>query len=60
MMGIDTSFPSRVYERTTRYQDVILPEESMVAAWLMVMKMVHGLDGLARFVVLRLAAYAKR
>lgn len=32
------------YERTSKYQDVILPELSVVAAWVMVMKMAYGLD----------------
>ena len=40
------------YERTTRYQDVMLPELSVAAAWVMVMKMAYGLDGENRSVSL--------
>lgn len=34
--------------RTKRNNDVILPELSIVAAWVMVMKMAYGLDGRPR------------
>jgi RNA polymerase I-specific transcription initiation factor RRN7 len=33
------------YERTRRNQDVILPEVSVAAAWVVVMKLAYGLDG---------------
>ncbi|ORY24983.1 hypothetical protein BCR39DRAFT_545473 [Naematelia encephala] len=32
------------YERTRRYDDVILPELAVIAAWVVVMKMAYGLD----------------
>ena len=33
------------YERTRWNQDVIMPELSVVAAWVVVMKLAYGLDG---------------
>ena len=45
------------YERTTKYQDVLLPELSVAAAWVMVLKMAHGLDGRPRSV---LSSFRKR
>ncbi len=39
------------YRMTTKYQDVILPELSVAAAWVMVMKMLYGLDGEPRSVI---------
>ena len=36
------------YERTSRYQDVLLPELSVAAAWVIVLKMAYGLDGRTR------------
>jgi len=33
------------YERTRWNQDVIMPELSVVAAWIVVMKLAYGLDG---------------
>lgn len=36
------------YERTTRYEDVWLPELSVAAAWVVIMKMAYGLDGRER------------
>ena len=42
----DTSGVGEVeYERTRRNQDVIMPELSVVAAWIVVMKLAYGLDG---------------
>ena len=38
-------------ERTRRYDDIILPELSVVCAWVIVMKMVYGLDGVTRSVM---------
>jgi RNA polymerase I-specific transcription initiation factor RRN7 len=38
------------YERTRRNQDVIMPELSVVAAWVVVMKLAYGLDGRERYV----------
>lgn len=35
-------------ERTRRYLDVVMPELSFAAAWVVVMKMAYGLDGRER------------
>jgi RNA polymerase I-specific transcription initiation factor RRN7 len=36
------------YQRTTRYDDVVLPELNVAAAWVVIMKMAYGLDGRER------------
>ena len=36
------------YELPTRYDDVVLPELSVVAAWVVIMKLAYGLDGQER------------
>ena len=36
------------YELPTRYDDVVLPELSVVAAWVVIMKLAYGLDGRER------------
>jgi hypothetical protein len=33
---------------TTKYHDIIMPELSIVSAWVVVMKMAYGLDGQER------------
>lgn len=35
-------------DMTTRYQDILMPELSIVSAWVVVMKMAYGLDGVQR------------
>ena len=37
-------------ERTTMYNDLILPEMAVAAVWVTVMKMAYGLDGQERSV----------
>ena len=32
------------YERTKRNQDIIMPELSVAAAWVVIMKLAYGLD----------------
>lgn len=39
------------YTRTRRNRDVVLPELSVVSAWVIVLKMAYGLDGRPRQVV---------
>jgi hypothetical protein len=36
------------YERSRRYREVNLPELTVVAGWVLVMKMMYGLDGVTR------------
>ena len=43
----------KTIERTSRYEDVWLPEVSVAAALIMVMKMAYGLDGINRYVTYR-------
>lgn len=40
----------RAVDRPIRYKDVIMPEVSVVAAWLCLMKMTYGFDGEVRHV----------
>lgn len=40
-----------VYRRTDRNRDVVMPELAVVAAWVVVMKMSYGLDGMDRSVL---------
>lgn len=45
-LDLDTRGVGEVeYERTRGNQDVIMPELSVVAAWIVVMKLAYGLDG---------------
>lgn len=39
-----------IYERTTKYMDTTLPELSVAAAWVILMKLAYGLDGETRCV----------
>ncbi|WWC60925.1 uncharacterized protein I303_103501 [Kwoniella dejecticola CBS 10117] len=41
------------YERTLLYQDVIAPEVVIVSAWIVIMKITYGLDGIPREALLR-------
>lgn len=46
---INDGGPEReMYDRTTRNEDVWMPELAVVAAWIIVMKMTYGLDGRPR------------
>ncbi|WRT67298.1 uncharacterized protein IL334_004266 [Kwoniella shivajii] len=42
-----------IYERTALYQDVLAPEVAVVSAWIMIMKMIYGLDGIPRQAILK-------
>jgi RNA polymerase I-specific transcription initiation factor RRN7 len=42
---VSTGIGEVEYERTRRNQDVYMPELSVVAAWIVVMKLAYGLDG---------------
>ncbi|WWD01218.1 hypothetical protein V866_008159 [Kwoniella sp. B9012] len=42
-----------IYERTLLYQDVIAPEIAIVSAWIVIMKIVYGLDGIPREALLK-------
>ncbi|KAK8869704.1 hypothetical protein IAR55_000272 [Kwoniella newhampshirensis] len=41
------------YERTRQYQDIPPPEVAVVTAWVIIMKMAYGLDGLSRNALLQ-------
>ncbi|WWC89856.1 uncharacterized protein L201_004784 [Kwoniella dendrophila CBS 6074] len=41
------------YERTLLYQDVVAPELVIVSAWIIIMKIVYGLDGVPRETLLK-------
>jgi len=45
---METEDKKETYERTTRYDDVWLPELSVAATFVVVMKMAYGLDGRER------------
>jgi RNA polymerase I-specific transcription initiation factor RRN7 len=54
--GKDDGFGEWHRVKTTRKEDVWLPELSIAAAWVVVMKMAYGLDGRERWVFLACVA----